>query len=846
MGVRRGLLGLTIGALALSPLVVMAPSQAADAPPLPDVERVVDPAPDLPPSTKPSPRKAVGQAALAVPSLSSRPASLRTIYLDFDGVTLSSAAGSFGRDWTQPDGGGKFISAGTYAGFTDTADVPLIWKIVAEKYSSFDVNVTTVDPGTEALRRTDAADAAYGVKVVITDATAPRNQICGGCGGIANVDLFDGRQQNISGASNPMNVRDTQEFALAWVFSAGLADFPTVAAHAIAHEVGHTLGLDHDGDATHEYYGGHSNHLWTPIMGIGNQNAIIQFSKGEYAGASNTEDDLAIIGTNGVAGTAGTFYRPDDYTLSGGVPTGAAALGDQTSYSVNGVISNAADDDLFSITRTCTSPLTVSAKGIGTGQALDIKLDILSTSNVVLAAGDNPATVLDPDGDYDFVNQVYVVDGMNAEAKLASPTAGTTYRIKVDGAGSAAGSAAGNATTGYTDYGSIGQYTLTISGCPAGAVPGPPATVTVDPGVKNTTAGIYWTAPSDSGGSPITGYQITGLPGGTKTVGNVLNYDATGLNPGTNYTVTVYAVNSAGTSATGTSKPLHVQTWKPETKPGLTAALTDATAKVTWTAPPNPGNATLTGWHVVGTGASPVDENLAAATLTKSYPVTFGTTTYQVTASYTADLDSVQPASDPAGVTRSVTAPNAPASGSAKSAANGRSATLTWTAPTFDGGAPVTGYVLVGLPGGNVDLGNVLTYTAPGLTPGKSYSVFIGAKNSAGTGAGRTVNFKTNAAPSAPRIGTAVSGAKGGAKNATAKWAAPTSSGGAAITSYKVVAYKIKNGKIVSSKVSKALSAGTRSYKFALAKGSYKFRVVAYNAVGASPASAYSKLVKSR
>ena len=34
---------------------------------------------------------------------------------------------------------------------------------------------------------------------------------------------------------------------------------------------------------------------WAPIMGVGYYRATTQFSKGEYPGATNTEDDLAVI-----------------------------------------------------------------------------------------------------------------------------------------------------------------------------------------------------------------------------------------------------------------------------------------------------------------------------------------------------------------------------------------------------------------------------------------------------------------------------------------------------------------------------------------------------------------------
>src|SRR5690349_15242534 len=87
-------------------------------------------------------------------TLHSKPGSKHTIYLDFDGYTLGS-----GQYWTS-----NGIPAGTYGGFsldgntaafTDTEldYVQTVWRIVAEKYSPFDVDVTTEAPATTALNR---------------------------------------------------------------------------------------------------------------------------------------------------------------------------------------------------------------------------------------------------------------------------------------------------------------------------------------------------------------------------------------------------------------------------------------------------------------------------------------------------------------------------------------------------------------------------------------------------------------------------------------------------------------------------------------------------------------------
>ncbi|MCX6397208.1 MAG: fibronectin type III domain-containing protein [Propionibacteriales bacterium] len=955
MHLRRGISGLLTCTFTVAALGFTAPAYAAEQPSEPSSEMqqilanddtarldgdgllyYVDPAPEAPDGFVPQPQRSpsftTSQAGLPLPVLSSRPSATRTVYLDFDGVTLPGTSA-----WSNAQSpGDPVIAAGTYTGFTldgstdfSQAEIDFItktWRIVAEKYAPFDINVTTADPGQAALTRSSSGDTAYGVQVVVTDDTSPPTQICGNaCAGIAYNDLFDGRQ----GSSGVFN---TANYTVAWVFSSKTFGSAQMTAHDAAHEIGHTLGLGHDGgSANPNYYDGGSSN-WVPIMGLTNQHAVAQFSKGEYTGANNSQDDLAVIGANGTTGTANSLLVSDDYGSSS-TPT---ALGDQQTYTVDGVISGAGDDDVFSLSRTCTDALTATATGIGSGQSLDIRVEVLDGAGTLLAASD-PASGQNTSQPGDIG---YLPTGLDATTTLASTTSGATYRVRVDGVGS------GNpANTGYSDYGSVGRYHLTITGCPppVGSLPGPPTTATATANPRTTTGTVSWTAPATDGGNPVTGYRITGLPGGTvDTTGPGTTYDAVNLVPGTPYTVTVFATTVIGTSTTGAGTTLLVDTWAPTTKPGLVASLSSATATVTWTAPSNTGGAVLTGWHLVGTGASPVDETLSPGTLTTSYPVTYGVTTYTVTGTYEAtDTDGIV-ASDPQSVTRATTAAGAPASASTTPATKGFTGTVSWTAPASDGGSTITSYRITGLPGGTVDTGNALTsYPATSLVPGTTYSLSIAAQNSNGFGPTRSVSLRvatwapttrptltvtrsgttatlTYAAPanpgnatltgwyvdrtgpgatpadktvtassttmtgllagthmftvrptyfaddptgvltsdpktvvvttkpSAPKIGTAVSGAVGGTRNATVKWAAPSSNGGAGITSYKVVATKLVGGKVTATYTSSARPASARSYVWALPAGSYKFRVIAYNSVGRSPYSAYSNLVASR
>jgi hypothetical protein len=84
------------------------------------------------------------------------------------------------------------------------------------------------------------------------------------------------------------------------------------------------------------------------------------------------------------------------------------------------------------------------------------------------------------------------------------------------------------------------------------------------------------------------------------------------------------------------------------------------------------------------------------------------------------------------------TVPGTPIKVSAK--AGNASATLTWTAPSSDGGAAITGYVIKPSRGSAVKVGDVTSDTVTGLTNGNAYSFTVSAVNSVGTGPSSAVS----------------------------------------------------------------------------------------------------------
>ncbi|MDD1770608.1 MAG: fibronectin type III domain-containing protein [Methanomassiliicoccales archaeon] len=119
-----------------------------------------------------------------------------------------------------------------------------------------------------------------------------------------------------------------------------------------------------------------------------------------------------------------------------------------------------------------------------------------------------------------------------------------------------------------------------------------------------------------------------------------------------------------------------------------------------------------------------------------------------------------------------------------------RSITVTWSAPSDNGGASITSYRLYrsttsGGEGGTpyATLGSVLSYVDQGLGNGATYYYKVSAVNSVGEGQLSTETAATT--KSLPGQPSSV-GATGGTRSITVQWSAPSSDGGSAVTSYKL------------------------------------------------------------
>ena len=346
--------------------------------------------------------------------LHSRPGAKRVIYLDFDGHYDTTGRWKKSGAESPP-----FDLDGNEASFNSTELNRIIgvWQRVAEDYSMYEIDVTTEFPGIEALKKSSSSDGAYGIRVVIGGSSSDWYRWRGRRGVRGFFQLgFGPALLGVSQASGlrhlrrrtsprPRATRPVTRSACS--MTASWAEPPTTAARAT---------------------GARS---WAPAT----RKPISQWSKGEYTDANNTQDDLAVMINNGAV------YRADDH---GGTIYSATKLSsDSTVVSAGGVIERRTDLDYFRI-EAAGGSLEVNVDPAYRGANLRLEVKLYNSGNTLLET----ATSAD-----------------SAERRGTQPvTLSTTvtagvYYVSVDGIGNG-----DPLTNGYSDYASLGQYTVTITG----------------------------------------------------------------------------------------------------------------------------------------------------------------------------------------------------------------------------------------------------------------------------------------------------------------------------------------------------------------------------------------------
>ncbi len=323
----------------------------------------------------------------------------------------------------------------------------LAWQGVASAYSAFDVNVTS--------------------DVAIYDATTARNR------GKACISNEEGRSTcyvSIFGTSRCCDI-----------YNKGNGNYQGLT---LSHELGHMMGLDHDGTSSEEYFTGFATYKWVPLMGDctpkkswGTQ-ALYQWSKGEYSGANRKEDDLAII-------TKNLPFRSDD------VPDSLELLIDGTQVSAvenRGQIASNTDTDTFTF--------TIAGEG-GHAKLLVERIEVLGGG------------MLDVDAEIQNAAGTSIAKSNDKAARSASFDVDLTpgaYKLIIKGG------AEGTPDNGFSNYSSLGFYG--ISGTITGAQPG------------GTGGAGGSTGAGGSGGQGGTGGSFGGTTGSTRSAGSSGRGDA--------------------------------------------------------------------------------------------------------------------------------------------------------------------------------------------------------------------------------------------------------------------------------------------------------------------------------
>ncbi|MEI6034908.1 MAG: M12 family metallo-peptidase [Verrucomicrobiae bacterium] len=335
----------------------------------------------------------------------SRAGAPNVLFLDFNGHTLT------GTSWAVTRTCVPFDTDGDMTTFSDAEQAAIIriWEAVAEDYKPFNVDVTT------------DVSTVFGPKVgraLITkhlDASGLENPYSTS-GGISYVGVF-GRS-------------DYATYSPSFVYYDNVGSTAQNVAEVASHELGHYVGLSHDGTTSAEYYSGHGSGetSWAPIMGSGYGKNVTQWSKGEYYASNNPQDDLSIL-----SGKLSYFTDDAVGTIAGAVAMGAI---------LSGLIGSPADQDVYSFSTYTQAAVAITPLRLA--GTLAGNLDVCA--EVVNAAGTALSTISPSD-----------TTTLNRTVALAPGT----YYLRISGVGTGTPMAA--TPTGYTSYGSLGAYTITLT-----------------------------------------------------------------------------------------------------------------------------------------------------------------------------------------------------------------------------------------------------------------------------------------------------------------------------------------------------------------------------------------------
>ena len=369
-----------------------------------------------------SPNQIVAPVPIAKPPIRhSKSGAPNVIYLNFGGATVSGTAWNKNHaakyicDPFDIDGDPKTFNA------TEQQMIVDIWERVSEHYRPFNVDVTTEKPAFVTNNRVATA--------LITRSTATHGQSLPyqESGGVAYVGAF--------GLTN-----FAKYYSPAFVFYDNLSTNAAAIGEAASHEVGHNMGLLHDGTlpifqgfGAETYYAGHGSGAisWGPIMGDSYGRSVSQWSRGEYYNANNPQDQLAII--------AGKLSYRTDYS-SNAIATAIPLAINGTRLTGTGILVQNTDVNYYSFSNSYPQiNLSVRPADRPWNDPLDIGVDVLDSQGNLVSS---------------FTPQ----DLTSVSATV--PLGTGQYYLRVYP--SSCGSPLSNNPTGFTSYDSLGSYTVNV------------------------------------------------------------------------------------------------------------------------------------------------------------------------------------------------------------------------------------------------------------------------------------------------------------------------------------------------------------------------------------------------
>ena len=273
----------------------------------------------------------------------------------------------------------------------------------------------------------------------------------------------------------------------------------------------------------------------------------------------------------------------------------------------------------------------------------------------------------------------------------------------------------------------------------------------------------------------------------------------------------------------------------PSSPTDLTTSITNISSTncdctVSWSAPSSGGD-TITGYTITG---SP--DNLSGTT--DGSITTFTFTGLLVNTLYTFTVTASNRAGPSFPATVTVTTPAPPSSPTAlvtsitNISSTNCDCTVSWSAPTSNGGTAITGYTITGSPdnlSGSTNA-STRTFAFTGLSVNTLYTFTVTAINIVGTSVAATVTVIAPPPSSPTALVTSIDTDLSTYINCTVSWSVPTSDGGTAITGYTITGSP--------GNLSGSTNASTRTFTFTELSSAtlYTFTVTATNIVGTSVA----------